>query len=368
MNDQNLLNKISVSMIPGAGSIFTRKLIGITGSPEALLAEPKKNLLKIPKLPASVVDQIVSGAFIKRAETELDFVLKHNIDVAFFQDNNFPQRLNECYDAPVLLYHKGNINFNNRKMVSIVGTRRNTKYGINMTEKIVGGLADAGQDVTIVSGLAFGIDILAHKAAVRNNLDSFAVLAHGLDDLYPKVHADTAKEMLKKGGLVSEYTQSTIPDAANFVKRNRVVAGISDVTLVIESGYKGGAMITANLAFSYDREVMAVPGEVGKYYSQGCNWLIKNNKAAVLESADDLIKLMNWDVMANKIPVQKKIFVDLNENEEKIFKLLQDKQKASLNTIGIETELPINTVSMSLLNMELQGIIKSEPGNMFCLT
>ncbi|MFC0876083.1 DNA-processing protein DprA [Saccharicrinis sp. FJH2] len=365
MSEEYLLNQIAASMIPGAGSVIVRKLIGITGSPEALFSESKKNLLKIPQIPRHVVDNIYKKEFWNSAESELEFIKAEDINTTFFQEKDFPVRLNECYDSPVLLYHKGNVDFNKRKIVSIVGTRKSSHYGSGMVEKIVKGLAESDPDTCIVSGLAYGIDIMAHKAAVRHNLDSFAVLAHGLDDLYPPKHKDTAVKMMEHGGLVTEYTKSTIPESHNFVKRNRIVAGISDVTLVIESGLKGGAMITANLAFSYNREVMAVPGNVGNYYSAGCNYLIKTQKASVIESADDLLKLMNWD-LKNKI-VQKSLFVQLKPDEEKIYNLLREYQTMSLNDIKILSELMISQVSMALLNLEMEGLIKSLPGNMFTI-
>lgn len=364
MNDE-LLNKIAVSMVPGAGSIIMRKLIGITGSPEALFSETKKNLLKIPQMPRLVVDNIGSKTFMKRAEEELAFVEKNNIKVFYFQDKDFPQRLNECYDAPVLLYSRGKTDFNKQKMVSVVGTRKSTKYGRDMTQKIISGLAESSQNVTIVSGLAFGIDITAHKAALANKLESIAVLAHGMDILYPSVHKETAKQMLENGALLTEYPRLTKPDAPNFVKRNRIVAGMCDATIIVESGFKGGAMITANLAFSYDREVLAVPGNSGNYFSEGCNFMIKTQKATMIESANDLIALMNWDI--NTKPVQKRMFVELNASEELIYNLLQDRKTATMNEIGISTGMPVSQVSMSLLNMEMQGIIKSLPGSMFSL-
>ena len=362
----HLLNRIAVSMIPGSGSVLTRKLLTVTGSPEALLEESAKNLSKIPQIPRLVIDNIKSKKFFAKAEAEFRFVEDNKLEVLFFQDEAFPQRLNECYDAPVLLYFKGRTNLNKQKIVSVVGTRRCSKYGQNITEKILDELAMSNQEILIISGLAYGIDIATHKAIVKTSMDSVTVLAHGLDDLYPAGHRDTADKMLHNGGLLSEYTQSTIPDAANFVKRNRIVAGMSDVTLVVESGVKGGAMITANLAFSYDREVVAVPGNAGNYYSAGCNFLIKSNKATLVESADDIIKLMNWDI--NKQPVQRKMFLELNPNEEAIYKLLEKQEQVSLNEIGLTTGMPINTVSLSLLNMEMQGIIKTLPGNMFCLS
>ncbi|MFB6317486.1 DNA-processing protein DprA [Saccharicrinis sp. FJH54] len=367
MSEKYLLNQIAASMIPGAGSIIVRKLIGITGSPEALFSESKKNLLKIPQIPRHVVDNIFKKEFWSAAEQELDFIINENISTTFYQDKNFPVRLNECYDAPVLLYFKGNIDFNRRKIVSIVGTRKSSHYGSGMVEKIIKGLAESDSETCVVSGLAYGIDIMAHKAALRHNLDSLAVLAHGLDDLYPPKHKDTADKMMEHGGLITEYTQSTIPESHNFVKRNRIVAGLSDVTLVIESGLKGGAMITANLAFSYNREVMAVPGNVGNYFSAGCNFLIKTQKAAVIESADDLLKLMNWDLKDKKKSVQKRLFTELKPDEEKIYLLLQQHRTLSLNDISLHSELMISQVSMALLNMELEGIIKSLPGNMFTI-
>jgi DNA processing protein len=367
MSEENLLNQIAVSMIPGAGSIFVRKLIGITGSPEALFNESKKNLLKIPQIPRHVVDNIHKKEFRENAEHELSYIISENIKTTFFQDDNFPVRLNECYDAPVLLYYKGNPDFNKRKIVSIVGTRRSSHYGSGMVEKIVKGLSESDPNISIVSGLAYGIDIMAHKSALRHNLESMAVLAHGMDDLYPPKHKDTAMKMMEHGGLITEYTKSTIPESHNFVKRNRIVAGMSDATLVIESGVKGGAMITANLAFSYNREVMAVPGNVGNYYSAGCNYLIKSQKASVIESADDLLKLMNWDLKNKKKSIQKRLFVQLKPHEEKIYNLLQEHRTLSLNDIGLKSELMISQVSMALLSLELEGLIKSLPGNMFAM-
>lgn len=365
MSEDQTLNKIAVSMIPGAGSVLIRKLIGITGSPEALFAESGKNLSKIPQIPRQVIQNIKSKSFFSVAEKELDFIKQHNINLSFYQDKEFSLRLNQCYDAPVLLYYKGIPDFNKQKIISIVGTRKSSRYGAGMVEALLNKLAETNPDISVISGLAYGIDILAHKTAVKNGMESMAVLAHGLDDIYPAKHRTVADKMVGNGGLITEYPQSTIPESHNFVKRNRIVAGLSDATLVIESGVKGGAMITANLAFSYNREVMAVPGNVGNYFSAGCNFLIKSQKASVLEDADDLLKLMNWDIDNSKKTVQKKLFTELNPMEEKIYALFKDQKTISMNDISLKTGLMISQVSMSLLNLEMEGLVKSLPGNMF---
>ncbi len=367
MYNDTLKYAMALAMTEGVGSVVARKLLSVIETPEEVFRESKKNLSKIPFLNTKIIDLLKESSVFDKVNMELEFMEKHRISAVFCHDKAFPIRLNECYDAPIILYYKGNIKFNSPKIISIVGTRRVTPYGLRMTEKIINGLAEMNQDVLIISGLAYGIDIAAHRFALRNNLSTVAVLAHGLDTIYPTAHNETAIDMQHDGGIITEFRQSTIPEAANFVKRNRIVAGMADATIVVESGVKGGAMITANLAFSYDREVMAVPGNADSYYSKGCNWLIKTQKASVIESADDLVELMNWSIPDNKKPVQKKLFIELNPEEQKIYDLIIKEKQVSVNHICIETGLHMSAVSMCLLNLEMQAIVKSMPGNMYAL-
>lgn len=301
--------------------------------------------------------------FFDKAHKELEFIQNNHINVSFFQEENYPERLKHCVDAPVLLFTSGNIDLKNRKIISIVGTRQITSYGTDFCKKLIEDLTPL--DPVIVSGFAYGVDIVAHQLAIENNLQTIGVLAHGLNQIYPKNHKKYMATMEQNGGFMTEFWSSSSPDKENFVKRNRIVAGIAEATIVIESAERGGSLITANMANDYNRDVFAVPGRTTDKYSTGCNNLIKTQKANVLTSAADLVYMLNWDIKKEPKAVQKQLFVSLDNDEQKIYDYLLKTGKELMDIIALDCEFPIYRVSSILLNMELKGVIRPLPGKLF---
>jgi len=358
-----MLHKIALSLIPGIGNVLARNLIAYVGSVEAIFKEKKSNLVKIPGIGEILAESILKANVLQRAEKELLFIDKYKIDVFFYLDKDYPERLKNMNDAPLLFYSKGKINYNNKKAISIIGTRKATAYGKNMCERLIKEMAERNHKALIVSGLAYGIDIHAHKYALENKLPTVAVLGNGLDSIYPKEHTQIAKEMLANGGLLSEFISETKLFPQNFVKRNRIIAGLTDATLVIESALKGGSLITAQLANSYHRDVFAVPGKLTDKYSEGCNHLIKTNQAVLIEKVADLEYILGWE---QKKIEQKKLFFTFSTEEQKIFDFLQSAGTGVfIDEISYKTEIPIQNLLSSLLNMEFMGAVKSLPGKVF---
>ena len=309
---------------------------------------------------------------MKRADFELKFMQEHGIRAISLMDDDYPRRLMECPDAPIVLYYKGNADLNQMKIISIVGTRHMTSYGQDMIRKFCRDLRSLCPQVLIVSGLAYGVDINAHRQALENGFPTVAVLAHGLDQIYPYHHRDTAIKMLKQGGLLTEFMSQTNADKANFVRRNRIVAGCSDATIVIESAAKGGSLITAEIAQSYDRAVFAFPGNVGQPYSEGCNNLIRDNGAGLISSAEDFVKAMGWyddsirqQALADGI--ERELFPDLSPEEEQIVSLLRNTNDLQLNILSVKTGMPINKITAQLFQLEMKGVVKSLAGGMYHL-
>jgi DNA processing protein len=363
-----LLYQIAVTLIPGIGDITGKKLIAYCGGLEGVFSEKKQHLMKIPGIREVLASSIINGraSALQRAEKEILFIEKYDIQCFFYTEEAYPHRLKNCVDSPMMIYYKGNAHLNNPKIISIVGTRSATEYGKECCKKIVEGLTDS--DVLIVSGLAHGIDTCAHKEAVKNNIGTIGVLAHGLDRIYPAVNRNLAMKMLEKGGLLTDYISETNPDRENFPKRNRIIAGLSDATLVIEAAKKGGALITADIANSYNRDVFAVPGKITDQYSEGCNHFIKTNKAALIQSADDIKYLMGWDTKKQKSPpVQRRLFVNLTPDEDAIVKLLELHTQLSVDALCIELQTTTSLVAAALLNLEFEGIVKNLPGKMYTL-
>jgi DNA processing protein len=365
----NLKYQIALTLIKGVGPILARNLVSYLGSVEAIFNEKASTLQKIPGIGVAVANEIVSSNLLHRADEEIKFIEKNKIRPLYFADKDYPQRLLNCDDAPVVIYSKGNFDFNTTRVLSIVGTRRISDEGKYNCEKLIEGLANDYNNVVIVSGLAYGVDICAHKAALKHNLSTIAILAHGLDRIYPPMHRQTAVEMLAVGGLVTEFMSGTSPDKPNFVKRNRIIAGLSDATVVIESGIKGGALITARLASSYNRDVLAYPGRVNDLYSAGCHWLIKKNLAALIENSDDLGEAIGWE-KENKSnnTVQRKLFVEFETAEQqKVYQLLLQERETEINTLCVRLNMPVSKVSSVLLGFEFDGLVRSLPGNKFRL-
>ncbi|MBN4062210.1 DNA-processing protein DprA [Bacteroidales bacterium AH-315-I05] len=364
MFDEQLKYKVGITLIEGIGDMRAKKLIAYCGGAEAVFKEKKSALQKIPDIGKALAEVVVAQDVLSQAEEEIEFIEKNSITPLFYLDKGYPIRLKHCDDSPVMLYAKGNMNLNAEKVVSIVGTRNATNYGKKICEKLVEELAR--HNVLIISGLAYGIDILSHKAALKNNLQTVAVLGHGLDKIYPQQHRSTSAKMLGNGGLVTDFLPNTKPDRENFPKRNRIVAGLADAVIVIESAASGGSLITAEIANSYNRDVFAVPGKIGDNYSEGCNWLIKINKAALLESAKDIQYLMGWEKQGKK-SVQKKLFVDLNSEEELLVKLLKQNGEIPIDRICLQTDMPMSKTSSVLLKLEFKGVVRSLPGKVYAL-
>ncbi len=367
MNDPLLKYKIGISLIPGIGNINAKKLIAYTGSVEAVFSEKKSALLRIPGIGERLAEQILNQQIIGQAEKELEFIEKYTIGYSFYLDENYPVRLKNCEDSPVIFFYKGQTDFNKAKMISIVGTRNVTDYGKECCSELIKGLTQRQHDVTIVSGLAYGVDIHAHRAALKNGLHTIAVLAHGLNTLYPSVHKATARDICEHGALLTDFTSSVLPERNTFVKRNRIIAGLSDATIVIESGIKGGALITADFANSYNRDVFAFPGRNSDGYSKGCNWLIKSNKAALVESPEDIEYLMGWENNQKTIPKQTELFVELTDEEQMIADVLRESGELPVDIIAIRVDMPVGKVSAALLNLEFSGLITSLPGKIYRL-
>lgn len=370
MNTDQLKFRIAVTLINGVGNSIARNLIAYLGSEEAIFTEKKHTLMKIPGIGETIATGITNEKdALQRAEEEINFIFKNNIQVHYFTDSSYPQRLRECQDAPLLLFTRSAADLNSLNIVSLVGTRNATEYGKSVCQNLIAGLTGV-PSLLIVSGLAYGIDICAHKAALDNGIPTVGVVAHGLDRIYPGHHRSTAIRMTEQGGIVTEYLSQTNPDRQNFIQRNRIIAGMSDAVLVIESGVKGGALITAGLGNDYNRDVFAVPGKVGDTWSKGCNQLIKSNKAGMIETAEDLMFLMGWNQEAKMVvPATPKLFPELNEDEAIVFSILKDQISGfQVNEIARLAGLPYSKISAILLNLEFMNIIKGLPGGVYCVT
>ncbi len=363
------LYQIALTQIKGVGVTIARNLMEVMGDEEEIFKGNISKLEKIPRISKRLISEIRNPSVLRRAEKELEFVIKNNIHLLFFTNENYPQRMANCVDAPVLIYGKGNDDFNRKKVISIVGTRNSTRYGQEFCNNLVKELSSLFPDIQVISGLAYGVDICAHRAALKNGLSTIAVLGHGLDRIYPHVHRQTAVEMIENGALLTEYPNGTNPDGHNFVRRNRIVAGMSDAVIVIESASKGGSMITADIANSYFREVFALPGRIHDKFSIGCNKLISENKAILLQSAEQFISHMGWkeDQMEQTTPKQQELFSEVTDEEEKIVILLNQNGSMQINTLSIELNTPLSELQMTLLELEMKNIIRVLPGGMYQL-
>ncbi len=363
VSDEHLQYKIALSLIPKVGPIIAKRLIAYTGSPKAVFEQNKQALLKIPNVGDQMANKIISKECLKKAEEEIKFIEKYNIRTHFFTDDNYPERLKNCEDSPVIFYSKGNVDFSKVKTLSIVGTRKPTEEGLELCKKLVKDLAQSNDKLLIVSGLAYGIDICAHTAALEAGLKTVAILGHGLNTVYPSIHRKIAEKIVSEGALITEFKSNTKAIAGNFISRNRIIAGISDATVIVESGEKGGALITADIANSYNRDVFAFPGRVSDKYSKGCNQLIKSNKASLIESATDLEYLMGWEVQKIKQKtIQRKMFQELDEKEKEVLNFLKSYESIPIDHICQKMQQSTSQVSPILLELEFKGLVKSLPG------
>jgi len=361
-----LLYKIAISLLPGIGGVLARNLIAYIGSIEGVFKEKFNALLNVPGIGEKNARKISNPEILKKAEEEIRFIDQNNIRVYFYTDKGYPRRLLQCPDAPVLIYVKGDINLDFDKVISIVGTRNATDYGKETCNNLVRSLSERNHRVLIVSGLAYGIDIQAHKSALQVNLPTVGVLGHGLDLLYPSLHADIARKMQENGGLVSDFPSKTKIEPPNFIRRNRIIAGLADATIVVESGEKGGALVTADIAFSYNRDVFAVPGRVNNFWSKGCNKLIRNNGASLIESVADLEYFMGWEKNDHQADAfQKQLFPGLEPDEKIICDVLNRNNPVFIDQVCAQTKLPVSKVSSLLLNLEFKGVVTALPGKMY---
>lgn len=368
-SNSKLLYQIALTQIFGVGNIIARQLLEIFGDEEAIFQCTKKDLLSVRGIAKTLVEEITNSAVLIKADAEVKFVEQNKIQTLFITDSHYPQNLKDCLDAPILLFSKGNADLNAKKIISIVGTRKSTVYGNAFCDSFIEEISSLYPDIVIVSGLAYGIDIECHKSALKNNVSTVGVLAHGLDRIYPSSHRKTAVEMLNKGALLTEFTSGTEPERYNFVRRNRIVAGIANAVIVVESDKKGGSLITADIANSYNKDVFALPGRVSDSYSTGCNQLIVDNKAVLLQSVDGFIKHMNWDLSDKKIekPKQQQLFLDLSDNERKVYDILFQKEQIHVNMLSTQSDIQMSALFSVLLEMEMNNIIVSLPGGLYKL-
>lgn len=362
MDYSELQAVLALQHAPNLGDKTAKKLLAKFGSATAIFKEKKERLLKMDGIGKAKVEGLFDSENFKEAERELAFIEKEGIQVQYFLDADYPKRLKQCSDAPLILFSKGKINLNNSRIISVVGTRKITNSGRSFTEKFIEELSVLNP--IIVSGFAYGVDIVAQRAAVANNLQTIGCLAHGLNQIYPKIHAKYADSVLENGGFMSDFWSTDKFDRNNFLKRNRIIAGLSEATIVIESAEKGGSLVTADIANSYDREVFAVPGRPTDALSKGCNNLIKTNNAHLLTSAADLVYMLNWKIKEAK-PIQQQLFVSLEGEEEIIYNFLKEKGKSLLDTIAFTNNFPTYKVASILLNLELKGLVRPLPGKLF---
>lgn len=363
---QEKLYQIALHLTNGLGSVLIRHLIAHFGSAKSIFEANLKTLTRVPGVGEATARIILQKEGLKEAEKELKKLENTDVKVFFYTDTDYPQRLKSLYDAPVLLYGKGNLSFNEGRFVGVVGTRKSTDYGKNVTEQIVEGLA--GKDTAIVSGLAYGIDITAHRACLKHHVPTIGVMATGVDVIYPATHSKTAHEMQSNGGILTEYSLGTKPDFMRFPARNRIIAGLSDAIIVVEAAEKGGALITAEFANNYNRDVFAVPGNLSSSYSTGCNKLIRAHKAQIFTGVDDLLESLSWLPEHSKNNVQSVALPEhFTQEESQIVSLLRQKGEMNIDDLTWESKIIAGKLATLLLNLELQGYVRVLPGKRFAL-
>lgn len=363
-----LLYQLALTQVPNIGDVQAKLLLQHLGTASAIFKAKQSSLEKLEGMGEVRAKSIKAFNDFHLVEAEMKFIEKYKIRPLFLTDDDYPRRLLNCYDAPTLLFYKGTADLNHPKVLSIVGTRNCTDYGKHFTEKLVEEMAE--ENVLVVSGLALGIDSIAHKAALKNGLPTIGVVGHGIERIYPSSNAGLAKDMIKNGGgLLTEFFSDVKPDKHNFPLRNRIVAGMSDATVVIETDVKGGSMITAKLADSYNKDVFALPGRTTDKKSSGCNHLIKHNKAILLSNAQDLLEVMGWSRTENatKKKTQRELFIELTAEENTIVQMLREKEQVHIDEINLRSGLNSSTIAAAILNLELQGVVQSLPGKVYRL-
>ena len=373
MNEQQLLYNIALTRIGHFSLASALHLYRTLGSGEEIFLHRNEAQDILPDCSPRLIDNLKDWSEpLKRAEVELEFCRNNNIRVLCLGDDNYPKRLEDCADAPLVMYYKGNANLNQSRVINIIGTRHCTTYGADFIRRFIHDLKALCPEVLVVSGLAYGVDINAHQQALAVGYETVGVVAHGLDYLYPAAHKDVAREMVNHGGLLTEFMTCTNADKGNFVRRNRIVAGMSDACILVESAAHGGGIITAGISFDYGREVFALPGRVGDHFSEGCNNAIRENKAMLLTSVEDFVKTMGWEDDALRIEAQKKgierqLFPDLSPEQQRIVDVLTKSNDLQLNQLSVKTCIPIGDITSILFQMEMMGVVKPMAGGNYHL-
>lgn len=365
LNSNLLQQQIAVSFLQGIGPVRARLLLSKVPDLSCLFDYSLHELSALTGLSKTILKGMERKKALERAEQELPFIEKNDIQTYFVSDSLYPRRLKQCEDAPVMLYGRGNLDLNPLRTVAVVGTRNATEYGKNICIELIESLI--GKNVLVVSGMAYGIDICVHQLCVKHNIPTVGVLGHGLDRLYPQAHKHTAKRMLDNGGLLTEFLPGTQPDRENFPMRNRIVAGMSDATIVVESKDKGGSLITAELANDYSRDVFAVPGNIGQIHSKGCNLLISQSKAHLYLSPEHFLKWMDWDQDKKQAIRQRELFNDLNDDERSVLAILEKEGEQHMDALAYKSQNPISKTSVLLFQLEMNGWVKALPGQKYIL-
>jgi len=363
MNER--LYQIALTKIPKVGAVTAKNLISYCGGVEAVFKAKKSHLLKIPGIGEGLAQNILQQDVLQEAEDELQFMEQNDIQAFFYLDADYPQRLRHHPDSPVMLYYKGTADLNHPRIISIVGTRKPSVHGIAFCEELISDLTP--YNPLILSGLAYGIDVTAHKQSLTCGLPTVGVMASGIQYVYPLAHRRIADQMIENGGLLTEYPSEVEPDSRFFPMRNRIVAGLCDAVVVVETARKGGSMITAKYANDYNKDVFAVPGRVRDSYAKGCNLLIKSHRAALLESAEDIAYVMRWEKTGEESNVQRQLFVDLSEQEKVIVDLLRNTEEMGIDRLIYESKLNGSAIASLLLNLEFKGVVKTLPGKRYVL-
>lgn len=365
MSEPEIIAALRLQAIPNIGDITAKKLIAHCGSPSAIFKDKLHHLTKIGGIGQITLKGLFDTVYLEEAEAEYEYILNKNITLSYFEDQDYPSLLKHCIDGPILLFTRGKINLETKKIISVVGTRNVTSYGRDFCEEFIDQIAPL--DPIIVSGFAYGVDITIQKMAMKKGLQTIGCLAHGLNQIYPKAHKRYVSTIEENGGFLTEFWSTSNPDRENFLKRNRIIAGLSKATVVVESAEKGGSLVTADLANGYDRDVFAVPGRTSDKYSKGCNDLIKHQKAQMLTSAAELVYLLGWELEAKKEKetIQKQLFLQLDKTEQSIYSYLQLNGKQLLDTVALECKLPIHKTSSTLFTLEMKGAVRPLPGKLF---
>jgi DNA processing protein len=356
--------KIAFANLHGIGPYRGAQLLSKIGSLDEMFSLSSKEIYLRTGISKLTIQNLNRNDALENAEKQFNFNEKHDVKTHFFLDSDYPRRLKQCADLPMILFSKGNMNLNDEKIVAIVGTRNQTEYGLGLLHELIQSFSD--NNILVVSGLAYGVDISAHRLCIEHNIPTLAVLGHGLDRIYPSRHKNTAIKMLDSGGLLTEFGIGTNPDRENFPMRNRIVAGLADATIVIESKSKGGSMITAELANDYNRDVFAFPGDVYRPYSEGCNQLLRTNKAQLITNGNDFLTFMNWN-LKNSIPKQKILFENFNDEEKMVLEVLKDQTDVHMDVLSIKTQLSPSKINVLLFNLEMKNAVNQIPGKRYRL-